>query len=258
MSKEFDRLVAILRRLRSRRNGCPWDRKQTHRTVRMHLLAEVYELIEAIDDKNAAQICEELGDILMLVVFHAQIGREKRAFNIHQVVTGINAKLVRRHPHVFKGVKVKNIAAIITNWEQIKKQEKHRPSLLDGVPRHLPALMAAMQLQKKAARVGFDWKRVADVLAKVREEMAELAQARRSARHSRMTEELGDLLFTMVNLARFLRVDPEDALRRTNAKFKRRFGYIEQQLAAARRDIRTAGLPELDRLWNQAKTKRRR
>jgi tetrapyrrole methylase family protein / MazG family protein len=252
MSQEFDKLVAIIRRLRGK-NGCPWDRQQTHTTVKDHLLEELYELVEAIEEKNPGKIQEELGDLLLLVVLEAQIAQEQKAFTVRDVLDGINQKLIRRHPHIFKGLKVKNIKEIITNWDRIKQQEKQRPSILDGIPRHLPALIAAAKVQKRAARVGFDWPHINGVFAKVTEEYGELRQAYARKKSRQIEEELGDLLFAVVNLARFINKNPETALRKTIKKFTGRFRYIEKKVAAQKKDLRTVGLKQLDRLWEEAK-----
>jgi MazG family protein len=251
------RVTAILRRLRGP-GGCPWDREQTIQTLKTHLLEETYELLEAMDGADAAAHAEELGDLLLQVVFQAGIREEQGAFTLDDVAHGLADKLVRRHPHVFGEVQVDGSAAVLRNWEAIKKQEKQagagRPrSALDGVPAALPALARAQRMQAKASRCGFDWPDVAGVEAKLTEELAELEGARKSGKAEAVRHEIGDLLFTVVNLCRFLQVDAEDALQSAANRFARRFREVERRASADGRDLRQCTLAELDAYWDAAK-----
>jgi len=250
-SKEFRRFLSIVRRLRKE---CPWDRKQTHRSLRESLLEETYELLDALGRHNASDISQELGDLLLHIAMHATIAEESGEFTFAGLLTGISDKLVRRHPHVFASARAPGAADVLRNWEQIKMREGRR-SVLEGIPRGLPALQHAMQVQRRAAAVGFDWKRTGDVLRKVAEEAQEVRAAR--GKHRR-EEEFGDLLFALVNYARFTGVNPEHALRGTVQRFTGRFRYVERSLAA--RGIRTgeASLRAMDELWEEAKKKRPR
>jgi len=250
-SKEFRRFVSIVRRLRKE---CPWDRKQTHRSLREGLLEETYELLDALGRRDAPAMSQELGDILLHVALHATIAEESGEFTFGGLLTGISDKLVRRHPHVFSRARSKSEADVLRNWEQIKMREGRR-SVLEGIPRGLPALQHAMQVQRRAAAVGFDWKKSRDVLAKVAEEAEEVRRARGKRRRE---EEFGDLLFALVNYARFAGVNPEHALRGTVQRFTGRFRHIERGLAA--RGIRTgdASLKMMDELWEEAKRRRPR
>lgn len=250
-------LVDVMHRLRSP-GGCPWDIVQTHESLRINIIEEVYEVIEAIDLKDYKLLCEELGDLLLQIVFHARMAEETGAFGMQDVIDGITEKLIRRHPHIFGDVKVADAGEVLVNWEAIKKQEKpERVSALDGVPKGLPALMAAEKLQKKAAKVGFDWDEMGPVWAKCREEFEELAAAVKEKDAAHTEEELGDLLFAVVNLARFLKVEPELALIGANRKFTRRFEYVEAQVNKSGRDWQDYSLAELDNWWNEAKTAER-
>jgi tetrapyrrole methylase family protein / MazG family protein len=252
----FTELVEIMARLRGQ-NGCPWDRQQTHGSLKPYLVEEAYEVLEAIDEQDAAKLCEELGDLTLQVVFHAQLAEEAGAFAIADVLAAICEKLKRRHPHVFGDVVAETAQEVLFNWEQIKQTERRRlqgkASLLDGVPRELPALLRAHRLQEKASRVGFDWSEAREVLLKVEEEMAELRAAMDSQAPERVEAELGDLLFALVNLGRFLAVNPEEALRKTIARFIRRFQYIEEALARRGQTPDKVTLQEMDALWEQAK-----
>jgi MazG family protein len=247
--REFRRFISIVRRLRKE---CPWDRKQTHRSLRESLLEETYEVLDALGRRDAADMSQELGDLLLHGAMHAVIAEESREFTLAEVLAGISDKLVRRHPHVFGPTRAGGTRDVLKNWEQIKMSEGRR-SVLEGIPRHLPALQRAMQVQRRAAAVGFDWKKTGDVLKKVAEEAQEVRAARGKKRRE---EEFGDLLFALVNYARFTGVNPEHALRGTVARFTRRFQYIERRLEAE--GIRTgdASLPVMDRLWEEAKRKR--
>ncbi|WP_196594360.1 bifunctional methyltransferase/pyrophosphohydrolase YabN [Pectinatus sottacetonis] len=234
--------------------GCPWDIVQTHKSLRRNLIEEVYEVIEAIDLQDADLLCEELGDLLMQIVFHARVAEETGVFSMQDVVDGVTKKLIHRHPHVFGNTSVKDAGEVLLNWEKIKREEKKdRKSVLDGVPKDLPALMSAYKLQYKAAKVGFDWKTVGPVWEKVTEEFAELKNAVAANDEDNIEEELGDLLFSVVNLSRFLKVDAELALRSSNKKFCRRFSYIEKELKRQNKDWDQFNLAQLDRMWDAAK-----
>ena len=234
--------------------GCPWDIVQTHKSLRRNLIEEVYEVIEAIDLGDKKLLCEELGDLLMQIVFHARMAEEAGCFSMQDVIDGITEKLIRRHPHVFGDVTVKDAGEVLTNWEAIKRAEKKdRKSVLDGVPKDLPSLMAAYKLQHKASKVGFDWPDVEPVWDKLDEEIRELEEATVDGSKEQIEEELGDVLFTIVNLARFLKIDPEVALSGTNRKFRKRFSYIEEKVKAKHEKWENLSLIELDDLWQEAK-----
>lgn len=261
----IDRLLEIMARLRAP-DGCAWDREQTPLTLKPQLLEECYEVLDAIDGGSAAHLTEELGDLLLHIVFQAQIAREAGQFDFADVARGIAEKLVRRHPHVFGDVKTDDPAQIVAQWNELKKAEKpERQGALEGVPRSLPALMRAEALQKKARNVGFDWPDARGSLEKVREEIAELtaeiesdfafaqADERTAIAGPKTAEELGDLLFSMVNLARHLKLDAEGLLTAANDKFVRRFQAVEAQIAAQGRTVEASTLAELDAVWNQVK-----
>ena len=251
----FRGLVEIIAKLRSE-DGCPWDRQQTHDSLKSGLIEEAYEVVDAVDEKKDEKLEEELGDLLMQVLLNAQIAQDDDGFNICGVIQKISEKLERRHPHVFGDVQINSTHEVVENWEAIKSQEhgnKDRKSLMDGVPLHLPALMKARKVQTKASRVGFDWQKAEDVLEKVEEEMEELKASVNAADPQGMEEEIGDILFTIVNLSRFLDVEPEGALRRATAKFMRRFRQMEAEIAARGTNIIDYDLPALDELWEAAK-----
>jgi tetrapyrrole methylase family protein / MazG family protein len=243
-------------RLRSSR-GCPWDREQNFDTIKPYLLEETYEVLDAIDARDYEGLAEELGDLLLQSVFFAQMASEEGRFNIADSLEAINSKLIRRHPHVFGSGDAKTADDVKRRWEEIKAEEKpRRDGLLSGVPRSLPALVEAQQIASRAAAAGFDWENLAQVIEKLHEELAELESARESAAHADVADvedEIGDLLFVIVNIARFLKVDPEQALRKTNLKFRRRFAYIEKGLAAAGKAPREATMEEMESLWQEAK-----
>ncbi len=242
--------MEITKRLRKE---CPWDREQTHASIRHSLIEETYEVVEAIDNNNMEELKKELGDILLHVVFHANIAEEQNEFSLKQVIDGITGKLIYRHPHVFSDTKVESTDHIIQNWEKLKKGEG-RESLMDGVPKELPALLRAHRLTDKASRVGFDWEKKEDAWKKVDEEMRELHHAIESGKQEDVEAEFGDLLFAMVNYSRFINVNPENALRQTVSKFITRFQYIEKRLKEMGKDIHSSSLEEMDKLWNEAKT----
>jgi len=247
--KKFENLMDIMRRLR---NDCSWDSVQTHDSIKANTLEEAYEVVEAIDEKNYNELRIELGDLLLHIVFHSVMAEEKNNFNIDNVIDTISEKLIRRHPHVFGEVKVKNNDDITRNWETIKLQEG-RKSVLEGVPKHLPELHKAFRLQEKAAKVGFDWEKKEDVWEKVLEEIEELKEAETKNDISFAEEEMGDLLFSLVNYSRFIGVNPGNALRRTNEKFLKRFQFIEEELTKQNKKIYDATLEEMDKLWNESK-----
>lgn len=237
--------------------GCPWDREQTFDSIKPYTLEETYEVMEAIDNRDWRALAEELGDLLLQAVFHAQMAAEEGHFTIEDSLQAINEKLIRRHPHVFGDGNAKTSDEVKVRWDEIKQQEKkdrgEQRGMLDGVPRAMPALVEAQQISSKAAAAGFDWESAAQVFDKVREEIAELEQARSARDQGEMEGEIGDLLFTIVNLARFLKVDPEQALRRTNAKFRKRFAHVEQGLAARGKTVSASTLEEMEALWQEAK-----
>jgi len=252
----FARLVDIMARLRGP-GGCPWDAEQTHETLRKYLAEECYEALDAIDAADDARLAEELGDVLLQIVFHARLAEERGAFDIVGVCTRICDKLVRRHPHVFGEVQVSGPAEVLRNWEAIKRHEREEgeqsSSVLAGVPRSLPSLSRAQAIQKKAASVGFDWDDVAGPMLKVREETEELSIAVEQGDAGRAREELGDLIFAAVNVARLLNLDADDALRRTVLKFEERFQFIEQSAMLDGRSVQSMTVHEMDALWERAK-----
>jgi tetrapyrrole methylase family protein/MazG family protein len=252
--KGFADLVAIMARLR-RKDGCPWDRRQTKEDLKPFLIEETYEILEALDRGDDQGLKEELGDLLFHIIFMARIAEEEGAFDIDDVISGIAEKMRRRHPHVFGGSEVADAHEVEVNWARLKAAEKPRGSLMAGLPLHLPALMRAFRLTERAAKVGFDWEHRDQVWAKLEEELQEFQQALRKDREKKeaQREELGDILFTLVNLARFLGIDPEDALRRVTDKFAKRFTYIEQRLQEKGKTPEQASLAEMDALWEESK-----
>lgn len=259
---DIGRLQRLVVRLRAP-DGCPWDREQTLEDLRAYILEETHEVATAIDGEDATELAEELGDLLFQVVFASRLGEEAGTFDLGRVIDGIEGKMIERHPHVFGEERLADATAVRRSWEQRKVEKDPRRSLLAGVPRSLPSLTAAYRLTQKAAGVGFDWPDVGGVLAKVREELEEVEEVLderpgdggdgAEAGRERLREEVGDLLFAVANLARHLELDPEAALARTNDKFRRRFGAIEEALAVKGRDLTSADLDELDREWEKAK-----
>ncbi len=246
----FDELVRVMARLRAP-DGCPWDGEQTHSSLRPYLLEEVYEALEAIDAEDWPRLCDELGDVLLQVVFHAQLAAERGDFDIDDVIAAIVTKLKRRHPHVFGDTTVSGSDEVVDRWEQLKREETgydERESALDGIPEALPALQRAHKLQRRAARAGFDWDDIAGPRAKIDEELREVDEADGLA----IEDEIGDLLFAIVNYARFCGVEPESALRRANARFARRFRAVEQAAGSAQR-LQEMDLAQMDELWEKAK-----
>jgi ATP diphosphatase len=271
----IDRLIAIMTMLRDKQHGCPWDLEQTIKSLLPYTLEEVYEVADAIENNDLVELEDELGDLLFQVIFYAQIAKEQGAFDFQDIATAISDKLVRRHPHVFPAGDVEqfgipqDISAqqVVVNWEAIKeieREEKRKKggsaavekneSILDDVPRALPAMERARKLQKRAAQVGFDWAEIAPVLNKLKEEVAEFEEALASGDHERMSDELGDVLFATINLARHSKIEPEVALRSTNRRFELRFKWIEVALSKQGKVFKDANLEELDALWDQAKS----
>ena len=251
----YEDLLEIMRILRCP-EGCVWEREQDHKSIRRSFIEETYEAVEAIDNDDPVLLQEELGDVLLQVVFHAQIEAEAGRFTMDDVADGICKKMIYRHPHVFGSVEVKNSDEVLTNWDALKQKEKHQKSTtetLESVARSLPGLIRAEKVQHKAAKVGFDWDEVSGALDKVREETAEVARAIDG--DGDPSEELGDLLFAVVNVARFLKTDPEDAINRTTDKFIRRFAQVEQAAKDAGRSLSEMSLAEMDALWDAAKQK---
>lgn len=256
---DIQKLVDLMARLRGP-NGCPWDKDQTRETLKPMLIEETYEVLDALDDPDPNELKDELGDLLFQVVFHSQIAAERDEFTLADVIDRNYEKMVRRHPHVFGDADYKTSADVLRHWEDIKAAEKGesakpKASLLDGMPKFLPPLSEAYQLTSKAARVGFDWSHLDEVLVKLQEELDELKQAVESKDAESIRDEVGDVIFVMVNIARFLNVDAESALRQTNRKFVRRFQYIEQTLKAQGKTLNESTLDEMDALWQEAKTK---
>ena len=238
--------------------GCPWDREQTFDTIKPYLLEETYEVMDAIDARDWPELSGELGDLLLQSVFFSQIAAEENLFSISDALDAINQKLIRRHPHVFGEQTAETAGDVRRIWGEVKAEEKKQKGgeaagLLDSVPRALPALVEAQQITTRAAHVGFDWNNIGQVLEKLHEELGEFEAARTTASQTEIEDELGDLLFVLVNLARFVKIDPEQALRRTNAKFRARFGYIERKLAERGKTPEDSTLPEMDALWEEAK-----
>jgi len=266
MSEKFDELVAVMARLRAP-GGCPWDREQTYASLAQYLLEEAYETFEAIQEADqtgdTSNLKEELGDLLLQVIFHSTIGAEKGDFTIDDVAAGVTQKLVLRHPHVFGDEKLERAQDVLDNWDTLKanerkasgKKEKVQESILDEVPVHFPALLEGLKLTKRAAKVGFDWQDTDQIFDKLAEELDELKEAMKNRDEGEIGEEVGDLLFVVVNLARRLGIEPETALKKTNRKFRSRFRFIEDELKAADKNLEESSLEEMDSLWNAAKAK---
>jgi tetrapyrrole methylase family protein/MazG family protein len=255
-SHSFQELIDIMAKLRSPEDGCPWDREQTRDSLKPFLVEETYEVLEAIDERAPDKVREELGDLLFQIVFHSQVSKEMGEFDIDGVIDGIAEKMIRRHPHVFGDKELKTSEAVLVDWELMKKKEKSsagRKSILEGVPRELPALTRAHRLQERAARVGFNWQKIEDVSAKLDEEVAEFKQTLAASDPRRMEDELGDIFFVLVNISRFIGVNPEDALRRTISKFISRFQFVEESAARSGRELSGMTLEEMDSLWCEAK-----
>ena len=262
----FEDLVAVQARLRAP-GGCPWDREQTHATLKTYLIEEAYEVLDALENGDARELAEELGDLLLQVLFHADLAREAGSFDISDVIAGIHDKMVRRHPHVFGDVKAETSSEVLKNWARLKAAEKQAgsregartkpivPSVLEGIPRSLPAILEAYQLTRRAAQVGFDWEIVEGIFAKIREETAELRVVLEAADRHSAEEEMGDILFAAVNLARFLGFDPEVALKHSNLKFKSRFQDMENDAMRSGQRLAQLYKEELEVLWEAAKAR---
>ena len=257
----FEKLVAVMKTLHDP-GGCPWDREQTHNSLKPYLIEEAYEVLEAIDSGSDEQLKEELGDVLLQVVFHAEIAQREGRFDIEDIIEVLIDKLKRRHPHVFGDTSVDGSKTVLRNWEAIKRREKRSKkkegSVLDGLPKSLPALIKARRIQEKVSRFGFDWERTEEVMLKVEEELGELKIANASQDMNAVEEELGDLLFAVANLARFVSVCPEDALKKTIDKFQKRFQYIERELPKRGKKLGEASLEEMDELWEEVKAQERK
>ncbi len=252
IGEKFIELVDIMKKLRAK-DGCPWDKEQTPESILPFFLEETYEVMESVHAKDWDTLKEELGDILLHVVYQAQMAEEEKRFSILESLENITAKLIRRHPHVFGNVKVDAAKSAKQNWEAQKHQEKGRESRLDGVPVTLPGLVRAQRLQEKASYVGFEWDKVEEVWEKIHEELLELKEAQSNGTIEHIEEEIGDVLFSIVNLSRFLKISSEDALRRTNKKFIKRFKRIEEELRKQGRSIEEAPLAEMDEIWETDK-----
>lgn len=248
----MDRLLHVVDRLRGE-NGCPWDREQTLDTLKQYLIEECYEVIDALDSGSVDEHMEELGDVLLHIALHARIRKEEGSFSFNDVANGIADKLVRRHPHVFGDVRVSGSGQVLQNWEAIKVTEKKEPSVLHGVPRHLPSLQKAQRVQSRVSRVGFDWAGAEDVLLKIDEELAETREAIAGGNSDEIMEEIGDLLFAVVNLSRFQKINAEEALHATVAKFTRRFKEVERRLRDEGRKVEDSSLDEMEAHWQSVK-----
>lgn len=256
MANEFKKLTEIVDILMGE-NGCPWDKVQTRESLKPYLVEETYETLEALDGNNPEDIKEELGDLLYQILFHAKISENKNEFNIDDVIESISNKMVYRHPHVFKEKNLETPDQVVTQWEEIKTKEKSklgRKSVLDGVPAHLPSLQRSQKLQKKAAKQGFDWDKISSVLDKLDEEVAEFKNAVQSGKKKDMKEELGDIFFVLVNIAKFNKIDAEEALRATNNKFIKRFQHIEAEVSKRGKTLKETPLEELEQYWQDAKS----
>lgn len=255
--EKFQKLVEIMARLRGP-NGCPWDREQNFDTIKAYTLEETYEVLDAIDRRDWDELREELGDFLLQAVFYAQMAEEQNLFGITDALDAINQKLIRRHPHVFGEETAETAGDVKRIWGEVKAAEKRQKGkdengLLASVPRAMPALVEAQQIASRAAGVGFDWDNAEQVIEKLHEELGELAEARRGQSHEDLENEIGDLLFVLVNLSRFVKIDPEQALRRTNSKFRERFAYIERKLAERGKKPGESNIEEMEALWQEAK-----
>lgn len=252
---DLDKLIDIMSALRGEK-GCPWDKEQTRESLKPFIVEEAYEVLEAIDENNTVAIKEELGDLLFQIVFQCQIAKERGEFDMSGVIEGIGKKMIARHPHVFGDADYKTSEEVLVHWEAQKKREgKQRDSILDGVPKTLPSLLRAHRVQDRASRVGFDWEKVEDVLPKLDEELTEFREALKRKKPDEIEDELGDIFFVLVNISRFVGINPEDALRKTISKFISRFRYIEMSAADAGKTLSDMTLAEMDALWEEAKKK---
>lgn len=256
-NKNFSELVKIMEKLRSS-NGCPWDKAQTHLSLLPYLIEEAYEVLDSLEAKDYQKFKEELGDLLLQIIFHSQIAKERKKFDIDDVIIHLTQKLKQRHPHVFKKRKKLTPQEVINNWEHIKIKTENR-SVLSGLPKDLPALLKAYRVGEKVARFGFDWEKAQDIFEKIEEELNELKEVflSRKDKKKKLTEqEMGDILFCLVNLSRHLKINPEFALRKTISKFIKRFNYIEKELSQKGKPLHKATLKEMDLLWEEAKRKK--
>ncbi|MCR4290195.1 MAG: nucleoside triphosphate pyrophosphohydrolase [Candidatus Scalindua sp.] len=261
MSSNFKDLVEIMETLRSK-DGCPWDKEQTHESLKSCLIEEVYEIVDAVDSKDSEGLKEELADLFFLIIFYCKIADDSNNFNINNVLEACLEKMTRRHPHVFGDKSAKDASEALNQWNEIKKKEKEttqsgkngNKSIVDNVPNHMPALQKAQKVQKKVARAGFDWEGIEDVIAKVHEELEEVKEAINNKKKEPIAEEIGDLLFAVVNLSRFLKLDSEDLLRKSISKFTGRFQKVEMRVAALGKTIEECSLGELDGIWNEIKS----
>jgi len=251
-SKNFSQLVNLMKKLRSEK-GCPWDRAQTHRSLLPYLIEEAYEVLDSVEKRDDSKLKEELGDLLLQIIFHAEIAREEKKFDIYEVVDGLSAKLIQRHPHVFKKRKKLSPEQVIKNWEHIKLATSDNKSVLSGIPINLPSLLKAFRVGEKVGRYGFDWQRKEDIFPKLKEELKEFQKAYSSKSKKRVEEELGDIFFTLVNFSRHLKINPEFALRKTVEKFIKRFNFIENELSRDKKSLKKTSLKELDYLWEKSK-----
>lgn len=252
-SESFNQLVSLMSLLRSIK-GCPWDRAQTHSSLLPYLLEEAYEVLDSVEKKDDLKFKEELGDLLLQIIFHSEIAREEKRFDIFEVIDNLRVKLIQRHPHVFKKRKKLSPDQVIRNWEHIKLATSSNESVLSGIPETFPALLKAYRVGEKVGRYGFDWQRSEDILPKLNEELNEFKKAYRSKNKKKIEDELGDILFTLVNLSRHLKINPELALRRTVKKFMKRFNFIEEELSRSKKSLKETSLKELDFLWEKSKS----
>ena len=261
LSSNFKDLIGIMEKLRSD-EGCPWDKEQTHESLKSCLIEEVYEIVDAVDSRDPEQLKEELADLFFLIIFYCKIADDSKNFDVNNVLEVCLDKMTRRHPHVFGDKAVDDASEALSQWNEIKKQEadarqggktNKNKSIVDNIPKHMPALQKAQKLQKRVARVGFDWEVIEDVIAKVHEELEEVKDAINNKEREQIAEEIGDLLFATVNLSRFLKLDSEDLLRKSISKFIGRFKKVEMQIADAGKKIEECSLKELDGIWNQIK-----
>ena len=255
-SKLFEELLAIMDRLRGS-DGCPWDRKQSHESLKPFLIEEAYEVLEALEKNDDREFSEELGDLLFQILFHARIATEEGRFTIADVLETCINKMVRRHPHIFGDAVARSTEEVLDTWETIKKEEHQRPSILDGIPKQLPALLKAHRIQERVSRVGFDWKKIEHVFEKIEEELAEFESACKERDPGKIEAEFGDILFSLVNLSRFLLINPEDSLQKTVARFSDRFRAVENELENSGRKLGSTSLEELDRVWEVVKREKR-
>ena len=252
--KSIEQLVKTIAKLRSPK-GCPWDKEQTHKTLKRYLIEEAYETLDAIDSNDSKALMEELGDVLLQIVLHAQIAHENKEFSFSQIADYVNKKMISRHPHVFSNTLVKNSEEVMVNWEKIKKKEKpERKNIFDGVPIALPALMKALKVSKKAAREGFEWKKEADIWKTLDSEIREFKAASKNKR----AEEIGDILFTIVNIARWYKLDPEDSLNMSTKKFISRYNRVKSKIKSSKKGIKELSYSKLNNLWRLAKKQERK